>query len=516
MKFFLCLIILGFGRVFGQIQLVPLHPDGVETNEPCIAIDPKFPGTQILGSNNDLFFGSEDGGYTWTPKRLNPAEGFYGDPVVYISSSGIQFVCHLSKNKNKPWPSHFDRIVVERSVDGGKTFTSTGIGNNAGKVQDKPWIFVDEGKKSKFRNRVYISWTEFDVYGSKSPQDSSRIRVAFSDDDGATFQTPVTVNDSNGDASDDDNTLEGATVTAGPHGELYAVWAGRGQIWMDKSSDGGKTWGKDIILAKQSEGWNLNVHALLRSNSMPFVIADKKGKLYVVFGDSRNGDQDVFYLFSKDKGTTFQGPIRINSDALHNGRDQYMPNVCLDRKTNKIYTIFYDRRNSEYNRYTDVYACNIKELKPGPNIRLTDAPFCAPGKGVFFGDYISIAAARKQVRTAFTVYDQEKLFATVMVGIATEKNFKKPLQENKMPGVQFLQLRDTNLIYLHIYIPNSKSCTVEMTRGNQLFFKELINPVLVPDNELILPVEKFPSGVYELSLSFKGKKITRDVYIDRH
>lgn len=503
------------GTLSAQINLVPLHPDGVETNEPCISIDPKYPGTQILGSNNDLFFISEDGGFTWTSKRLSPTEGFYGDPVVLINSAGVQFVCHLSKNREKTWPAQFDRIVVEHSTDGGKTFQSTGVGNNGSRVQDKPWIYFDEGKKSKFRNRLYVSWTEFDVYGSHSPADSSRIRVSWSDDNGVSFSNPVTVNDSNGDAADDDNTLEGATVTAGPHGELYAVWAGGNKVWFDMSLDGGKTWGKDRILAEQKGGWNTEIDALLRSNSMPFVIADKKGKLYLVFGDSRYGDQDVFYLYSKDGGKTWSAPIRVNDDAMRNGRDQYMPNICLDQKTNAVYVVFYDRRNSEYNRYTDVYACELKELKPGKNLRLTDVPFCAPGKSVFFGDYISISAARKQVRTAFTVYDHDKLFATVLVGICNSKDFKKGYVFQS-PQVQFLQLKDTPLVYIHVYVPGAKSCTVEMSRGNQLFFKELLNPLTAPDQEMILPLNKFPSGVYELSLSFRGKKISRNVFIDRH
>jgi hypothetical protein len=82
-------------------------------------------------------------------------------------------------------------------------------------------------------------------------------------------------------------------------------WAGHGKIWMDISRDGGKTWGKDREIANQKGGWNLDVTGLLRSNSMPFSVADKKGRLYVVFGDDRYGDHDVFYLFSKDRGSTW-------------------------------------------------------------------------------------------------------------------------------------------------------------------------------------------------------------------
>jgi hypothetical protein len=498
-----------------QITLVPLHPDGVETNEPSIAIDPKYPGTQLLGSNNDLVFSSEDGGRTWVPKRLDPAEGFYGDPVVYIAADGTQFICHLARNKDKTWPHHFDRIVLERSTDNGKTFTSNGVGYNAGKVQDKPWVFVDEGKKSKFRNRVYLSWTEFDKYASRNSGDSSRIRVAYSTNGGASFDTVITVSDSCGDAADDDNTLEGATLAAGPRGELYLVWAGRGKIWMDKSLDGGKTWGKDMALCQQKGGWNLTVNGLMRSNSMPFVVADNKGKIYVVFGDERYGDQDIFYLYSKDKGITWTPPTRVNNDAMRNGKDQYMPHLAIDKKTNKVYVVFYDRRNSDLNRYTDVYVATLNQEKPGPNVRITGSSFCAPGKAVFFGDYITVAAARDEVRVAFTSYDHDKLFPTVLVGIAKGKTLRSKSPAYVDAYVEFIQLKDTDQLYIHFNIPEAKSCTVEMSRGNQVFFKQLFNPLTAAENEVMLPVSKFPGGVYHLEVSFKGRKINKDVYIDR-
>lgn len=508
-----CVAITG---VQAQTNIVPLHPDGVETNEPCIAIDPKYPGTQILGSNTSFFFVSDDAGQTWKLKPLKPKEGFYGDPVVYINRQGYFYVCHLSKNETKPWPDQFDRIVFEKSIDQGQTFTSVGIGHNGAKVQDKPWFCVDESKHSKFRDRIYVAWTEFDKYGSKNPSDSSRIRFAYSANSGDSFSQAITVSDSMGDAEDGDNTLEGATLATGRFGELFLVWAGKGKIWFDMSLDGGKTWGKDRVIAEQKGSWNTeDVAGLLRSNSMPFVAADNKGNLYVVFGDNRNGDQDVFYLYSKDKGLTWTPPIRIHNDAVGNHRDQFMPTIAVDRSKNRVYVAWYDRRNSLYNGYTDVYASCLKGSKPGKNIRLTNEGFCVPSAKVFFGDYMSIAAARNTVRVAYTTYDAEKLFATVEIALTSGKTLKKAKTVQKFSSLQIVQMKDTPAIYIHFYLPGYKSCTLEMHRGDQLFFKQLFDPLTEAENEVMLPLSRFPTGVYKVMLTFKGKKLERDFYIER-
>lgn len=501
--------------VFGQTLIVPLRKDaGVETNEPSIAIDPKYPAIQLLGSNVNFVFTSNDVGQTWSPKSLNPKEGFYGDPVVYITEDGTQFIAHLAKNKDKKWPAHFDRMVLERSTDGGETFTSTGVGYNLDKVQDKPWICVDEGKKSKFRNRVYLSWTEFDSYGSSNPSDSSRIRIAYSSNGGKSFDTTVVISDVCGDASDNDNTLEGATLTAGPNGELYALWAGGGNLWFDISLNGGLTWGKDRIIGKQVGGWHNSSPGLMRGNSQPFIKADKKGKLYVIYGDNSLGDQDVFYMYSKDKGKTWTLPIRINDDELKNGRDQYMPNICLDRKKNKVYVVFYDRRYSELNRYTDVFGAELKKEKVGKNYRITNQSFCAPGSSVFFGDYIGIAAARGVVRAAYTVFKAEGMYATVEVALMNDKTFAKPNNEREA-YIELVQLGDTDQIYIHFRVPDAKSCTLELIRGSQLYYKQLFDPLTSPENEVMLPASRFVSGVYHMTLSSKGKKIERDIFLER-
>lgn len=500
-------------QTLAQTTIVSLHPDGVQTNEPSLAIHPRDPSIQILGSNTSYFFVSRDGGFHWQSVTVNPPEGYYGDPVTHITREGHFYLVHLARNRKLEYPASFDRIVFEKSTDGGQTWTSTGIGLNPGKMQDKPWMAADERKRSPYRGRIYVSWTEFDKYGSTDPLDSSRIRLAWSSDGGKVFNTTV-VSDTSGDARDGDQTLEGATCAVGPRGELYMVWAGRGYLWFDKSIDGGKTWGRDRIIEKQYGSWNTeDVEHLMRSNSMPFLTADNKGMLYLVYGDARNGDQDVFLKTSEDGGNTWSPALKLNTDNAK-GRDQYMPALTTDAATGKVYAVWYDRRHSPANLYTDVYLRPLKKGKPGKEYRITNAPFCPPGKTVFFGDYISVAAARGEVSAAYTVYDHDKLIPTVYVALMNEKLIRKQAAARKTPHMQVSQLTDTALLAVHLSLPGYKSATLEIKRGRQTYFKQLFDPLPAEEQELLLPLSRFTTGVYSITLSFKGQKMEKDLYIE--
>lgn len=499
---------------YAQTTIVPLHADGIETNEPCIAIHPVYPGQQILGANTSLFFTSADAGFTWQPVKISSTYGFYGDPVTHIDAKGRFYLLHLAKNPKLPWPASFDRIVLDVSDDEGKTWKSIGIGHNPPKMQDKPWIAVDENKSSKFNGNIYVSWTEFDKYGSKSAADSSRIRFGRSSAALDSFSV-VTVSDSCGDAADGDNTLEGATCAIGKKGEIYIAWAGKGKIWFDKSLDGGKTWGKDQIIEVQKGSWNTDdISHLMRSNSMPFLKSDNKGRLYLIFGDTRNGDQDVYLKVSKDGGKTWEPTIRLNTDAIGNKREQYMPALTTDAKTGKIYACWYDRRNSEHNLFTDVYLRPLKNGKPGKEFRVTNMPFCPPGKKVFFGDYISVAAARKEVRVAYTLWDHEKLIPTVHVALLTDKIITRYAGSGKPPDIIASQMKDTALLAVHFNVNEAKSCSIEIVRGRQVFYKQLFEELKSGEQEVLLPLSRFQAGVYRVTLSFKGKKIEKELYLE--
>ena len=508
---------LMFCLAFGQPhQEVPVAPEGLQTNEPSIAIDPKYPAFQVLGSNTSQFFISDDGGLSWEAKSLKPKEGFYGDPVTFITQEGNVYLTHLSKTKGKAWPQHFDRIVFQGSTDGGKTFYSSGLGYVKGKMQDKPWLAVDENKRSKFKNRIYITWTEFDKYGSKDPKDSSRIKCAFSEDMGKTFSEPTVISDVSGDAVDGDNTLEGANITIGKKGELYCVWAGKNKIWFDVSLDGGKTWGKDKSIADQPNGWNIEgLSGIDRANSMPFIQLARKGQLVVVYGHDKEGSQNIYSISSKDEGLTWSEEQRVNQKSELGLTDQYMPHICKDRKTGDVYATYYTRRFSNNNIFIDVVVVPYIKDKWGEEYRVTQESIAPPGEDVFFGDYIAVASERKNIRVAYTYNDDTRGIPSVKVALLTEKMVCKPKNDSYPAFLNSVFRAKQNDVVLHAELPGSTSAIVEIYRGKSLIYKNVYDNLEHPNIEEIIPKSKLGKGLFEIKIKAGVNQLESGFFIER-
>jgi hypothetical protein len=203
------------------------------------------------------------------------------------------YYAHLA---NLPRPGYFiDRLIVHRSSDGGLTWIdSTEVGYRPPRAQqDKEWLAVDM-TSSPFRGSVYMSWTEFDAYGSALPEDSSRILFSRTTDRGATWSTPARISDRGGDCTDDDNTVEGAVPAVGPEGQVYVSWSGPLGIMFDRSTDGGGTWGPDVHVSDHPGGWAISVPGIYRCNGLPVTVCDTgssayRGRVYILWGDQRSG-----------------------------------------------------------------------------------------------------------------------------------------------------------------------------------------------------------------------------------
>ncbi len=382
--------------LFSQYQNIRI--DGSQSYQPeevTIAINPVDPNIIAAGANIDHFYVSSDAGNTWNESRLvSNLLGVWGDPVVLFDSSGNLYYSHLSNPVSGWW---IDRIVVQKSTNNGQTWNDgVGIGlNTYPKQQDKEWLAVDL-TQSPYRGNVYVTWTEFDDYGSSNPNDSSRIRFSKSTDEGNTWSDAITISDVSGNCIDDDLTTEGAVPCVGPNGEIYVSWAGPAGIVFDKSIDGGETWGNDIFVNSMPGGWAFDVSGIMRCNGMPITMCDLSsspynGHIYIVWSDQRNGatNTDVFISKSTDAGETWTPQLKINDD--NTTRHQFFVWSTIDQSTGHIWCVFYDRRNTT-GVDTDVFVA--KSTDGGAtfeNFKISESPF-TPTSSVFFGDYTNIAA----------------------------------------------------------------------------------------------------------------------------
>ncbi|MEW6773165.1 MAG: sialidase family protein [Bacteroidota bacterium] len=386
--------------------------DKDEPEEVSIAINPKNPAQIVVGANVDQLYLSNDTGRTWTYQRIKcEPYGVYGDPVLLWDTSNTFYYFHLSEPDKKLVPdgNWIDRIVVQSSSDFGKTFNyCVGIGKNGSKNQDKHWTYYD-----KRNNTMYVTWTQFDKYGSKKSTDSSIILFSMSKDNGKTWSEPKRISHYAGDCRDSDETVEGATPYTGLNGEIYVAWASKNGIMFTHSLDDGKTFLQpekriDTIYG----GWDMHVKGIFRSNGLPFLVCDNNpqspfaGNIYICFGDEKDGDKNIWLLKSTDGGKTWQPRIKVNNDSTD--RDQFMPMMSIDPVTGYLYIIFYDRRSYDNNN-TDVYlAISTDGGNTFKNYKLNDKPF-KPMPLIFFGDYISVAAYNNIIRPVWMELHEFKL-----------------------------------------------------------------------------------------------------------
>jgi len=400
--------------------------DGHGPCEPSIAISPKNTQNVAAGAILDRYYWSEDGGRTWkNGKLISKSSGVYGDPVLIADWKGNFYYTHLSNPEGKGWGSEklLDRIVIQKSTDGGKTYDDGAwCGLRHPKDQDKPWLCADPTT-----GNIACTWTEFDKYSSKDlEKDHSRILFSQSTDAGKTWSDALAINQFDGNCIDSDDTPEGAVPAYGPNGEIYVAWSYDEKIWFDRSTDGGKTWlEKDIVAAEQPGGWDIEIASLGRANVMPILVCDRspgpnRGALYLCWGDQRNGveDNDIFFAKSLDGGLSWSKPLRVNDDKK--GHQQFFPWMAVDQVTGYLYTVFYDRRNYSDGQ-TEVYVAVSRDAgKSFKNLKVSTEPF-KPTSGVFFGDYNHISAHDGVVRPIWTRLDKGALSVWTAI-----MDFKKP------------------------------------------------------------------------------------------
>jgi len=380
--------------------------------EPSIFVSPVNPDIQVAGIVLNKTLRSLDRGRTWDLQFVESSYGVYGDPVITADYDGNFYFAHLAdpKGTGRSGESWLDRIVIQKSTDQGKTWSNgTFAGHRPPADQDKHWLAVDPRT-----NYIYMTWTEFDKYGSKDADDKSRILFSRSADKGGSWSQAVTISQKEGDCIDGDLTTEGAVPAVGPDGTVYVAWAYNEKIYFDKSVDLGRSWlENDIEVTEQPGGWDIDIPGLGRANGMPVTATDlsdgpHRGTIYVNYCDQSAGtdDTDVWLVKSKDFGETWSAPIRVNDDAP--GKHQFFTWMSVDPVTGAIYVIFYDRRNHAGNE-TDVYlAASFDGGANFRNVKVSSSPF-TPSEGVFFGDYNCISAYDGVVRPIWTRMDGMQL-----------------------------------------------------------------------------------------------------------
>ncbi len=499
----LVIIIFFSIQIIAQYQNVRISKfSSTDPEEVSIAINPSNPNQIAAGANINYFYSSKDGGNIWLQKTLSSTLGVWGDPCVIYDNTGNLFFAHLSNPIEGYW---IDRIVVQKSTDNGQTWNNgKGIGLTPPHHQDKEWLAVDNSN-SIYRDNIYITWTEFDRYGSSNINDSTRILFSSSTDSGESWTDPVKVSDVGGNCIDGDLTVEGAVPTVGPNGEVYVSWSGPLGIVFDKSLDGGKTFGKDIFVTDQPGGWDFDVPGISRCNGMPITacdISDSKyrGNIYINWSDQRNGSNntDIFFIKSVDGGNTWGDVIKVNNDNTE--RHQFFTWMSVDPVSGNIYIVFYDRRNTTLEE-TEVYLARSTDGGDTfENIKISESSFI-PNRSIFFGDYINISAYNGIVRPIWMRMDDNKL--SVWTALISDENITSVNDEKRISGFRLFQNYPN---------PFNPSTTICYQIPLNAFVEINVLDVLGRQIKLLESSYK-PAGVYEIT--FNAEKLQSGIYFFR-
>lgn len=300
------------------VDTPPQPPAGAKPEvdfEPHVAVDPsnakhvivtfrKSNETKGAEPTRPYIAVSQDGGATFSsPTKMFDKRMGYDPPYPVIVNGNIAVAWH--EVGDLPSGSNYfssDKMMFSTSSDGGKTWSDTQVAT--GIDGDTPLLMYDTT-----RNRYDMYW---DYNGTADPNNADLDIFFTSSADGKTWTTPVRVNDDPKNTGRDQNLPE-ASITAG--GRIDMVWyddrndpfpppgpgnvGSRNDFYFSSSTDGGKTWSKnirlnDVMLNRTIGTWN-NQYFI----QVPPALVAQDGADVAVYSDTRNGDstsntQDLF------------------------------------------------------------------------------------------------------------------------------------------------------------------------------------------------------------------------------
>lgn len=231
-------------------------------------------------------------------------------------------------------------VMLARSEDRGESYQTAVVAQAPTPATPEEAVanFVPDLFVSPFGGpprTVWVSWRRSFSSDSDRPTEGWAAR---SDDGGRTFGAGIR-------AVAKDPGFDAPRVVMDERGRLY--WfqrdrppqAAEGEqsspspLLMAISDDGGRTW------QEQSLGQAQTVM------EEPLADVSPDGRtLYLAWADTRNGDLDVFFMRSTDRGLTWSSPVRVNDDEKGNRRSQKWPKMSVS-PGGRVELAWYDYRN---------------------------------------------------------------------------------------------------------------------------------------------------------------------------
>lgn len=372
-----------------------------------------------FGDCAPLAYASADG-FTWThtalPRTWNGTTlGIGFDPSVDVDKTGTFYFSYGVAPLSGNYPNG---IVVVSSTNGVNWTKKTPVTFNRNKYFDDKYYLAIDRSNGTFPNRIYVSW-------DRNTSVNQILYIAYSSDGGATWSAPKKVNDG---TSSFERVIGAYPAVDHNTGTVYDSWHdyARNIIYVDKSTSGGATWGKDVAAAITHTGFGVNIGCVGGRSQGPAhaLKVGPSGSLYLVYADKVTGRGfDVLLTKSTDGGKTWSAPVTLNDDATAaTARDQFHPTLSVEPNGSggdKVTVTFYDRRDDPSNCLAHVYATQSVDggATWSANVRQTSLPSNFDGNPNGPGDYSSSTPALSAVFPFFSDHRNSADFEIYTVNV---------------------------------------------------------------------------------------------------
>jgi hypothetical protein len=349
--FYPLILLFAVSNVFGQNNF-RIFPSPVTQTEPVIAVNPLNPMIMFAsavtintanGFRSEGVYVSTNGGLNWSGsdscKGAN-ISNHGGDPGIMIDKNGVFILNHIG--------SIFYGVYSHYSTDMGSTWSAAYILTNQ-QPEDKGTSITDNNPSSSFYGRSYASWVNF---VSPFP-----VLISYTTNSGANWTSPAPIN------NPPPQRCSGGDMETGPNGEIYNTWSGvtstlpftEDYAGFGVSANGGVNWTvQQNIFDMNGINGTLPSKGNIRVNGLPRIDVDlsagpRRGWIYIITTEKNiapaGTDPDIIFHRSTNGGSSWSQGIRVNQDALNNGKIQYFPAVRVDSAGN-IFVLYYDDRNT--------------------------------------------------------------------------------------------------------------------------------------------------------------------------
>jgi hypothetical protein len=235
---------------------------------------------------------SVDGGATWSPTKIVAAANglFLFGTVIAARPGGKVFVAFHAGNDG-PGASFGNTLVVSSSDHGDTWGNAVRVNPKQGSAAASAWAYsqitklADPSIVADSRGNLFVAWAD------RASGDSD-ILVSRSIDDGATWSSPVRINDA--PEGDQWSVQLAVDVNDTLHAAWYDQRTGKTNLYYASSTNGGQTWSANRRVTTQE--------FLTRRVAEYFGLAtDRDGTAYLAWTDGRDGDYNgpTFIYFAR-------------------------------------------------------------------------------------------------------------------------------------------------------------------------------------------------------------------------